>query len=559
MNLEVGFQMPSGYVDLPVDVPSPCLLSTVEAAATARSRVQFATRCRAGVKTHIREPESTSVALMAREFIPAHPDLANAAGVPAQLANAAYVESLARITYYWGHPAVNTFGRTNTWQLMQEPGATMGLFPGAPKNRMGYLDDYMPAAQRKVVTPNQDTIYGAGFADLVNDSVVIQTPSDVPDGHYWTIQIVDLFTNVIQQLGSASGTPGGKLLLVGPDWTGDRPDDFIDVLRSPTNVAAVFGRSFTQHSAAAKDRARAVLDQIGMVPLTQNVPGPLTFDCRASARNKVFPPGLTEEIVTADPDVLRVRPVDPTTFWDDLEKALDANPTVGVDDASMAQQARRLLALRTADPAWRTLLDHTALRADAELHDGATYTQVGSDVGNGWQRQARAGRWGTDWFSRAQAAVIYIYVNDFREALYFIRGTDDGGGLFFGRYRYTMTFPPGALPPVDAARGGFWSLTMYDQDYYLPAESPNGRHNIGTVNLAADELTFAADGSLTLQLSAEPPRDEVALRNWLPAPDGQFALIVRAYVPTEPLVDGTYQLPNVHRLSAFEGQADSGG
>ena len=95
-----------------------------------------------------------------------------------------------------------------------------------------------------------------------------------------------------------------------------------------------------------------------------------------------------------------------------------------------------------------------------------------------------------------------------------------------------MTFPPGALPPVDGERGGFWSLTMYDQDYFMPANSPNGRHNIGTVNLDADELTFARDGSLTLHLSHEPPTDQAAQANWLPAPDGQFALIVRAYVPT---------------------------
>lgn len=478
---------------------------------------------------------------------PAHPDLANAAGVPAQLANDRYVESLGRILYYWGYPAVNTFGRTSTWQVMTEPGATMGLFPGAPRNQLGYLDDYMSASQRKVVTPNNDTIYGAGFADLTEDAVVIQTPRDVPQGHYWTIQIVDLFTTVTHQLGSASGTPGGKLLLVGPDWTGERPADFLDVLRSPTNVAGVFGRSFAARTPEAKARARDVLNQIGMVPLSQDEPGPLTFDCEASARNKVFPPGITEQMITTDPDVLRVRPVDVTTFWDNLEEALDFNPAVGADDAPMADQARTLLALRKVDSRWKALIDHAALEADAELHDGATYHQVGVDVGNGWQRQQNAGLWGTDWFGRAQAAVIYIYVNDFHEALYFIRGTDARDTLLHGRYRYTMTFPPGALPPVDAARGGFWSLTMYDQDYFMPANSPNGRHNIGTVNLDADELRFAADGSLTLHLSNEPPTDETAQANWLPAPDGQFALIVRAYVPTEPLLDGAYQLPNVQR------------
>jgi hypothetical protein len=321
---------------------------------------------------------------------------------------------------------------------MKEPGATMGLFPGAPKNRMGYLDDYIPASQRKVVTPNNDTIYGAGFADLTDDAVVIRTPDEVPKGHYWTIQIVDLFTTMTHQLGSASGTPGGKLLLVGPNWNGETPADIIDVLHSPTNLAGVFGRSFAAHTPEAKARARKVLNQIGVVPLSQGQPGRLTFDCEASARNKVFPAGLTEQTVVADPDLLRVRPVDVTTFWDDLEEALDFNPVVGPDDAPMADQARTLLALRKADPAWKALIDHAAREADAELHDGAKYHQVGVDVGNGWQRQENAGLCGTDWFGRAQAAVIYIFGNDLHESLYFIRGTDAGNALLFGRYRYAV-------------------------------------------------------------------------------------------------------------------------
>ena len=112
------------------------------------------------------------------------------------------------------------------------------------------------------------------------------------------------------QLGSASGTPGGKLLLVGPNWKGEKPAGFIDVLRSPTNVAGVFGRSFAARTPEAKARARAVLNQIGMVPLSEDKPGRLTFDCEASARNKVFPPGVTAEMVAADPDMLRARPVD---------------------------------------------------------------------------------------------------------------------------------------------------------------------------------------------------------------------------------------------------------
>jgi len=40
---------------------------------------------------------------------------------------------------------------------------------------------------------------------------------------------------------------------------------------------------------------------------------------------------------------------------------------------------------------------------------------------------------------------------------------------------------------------------------------------------------------------------EAARANWLPAPEGQFALIVRAYVPTQALLDGSHKLPNVEK------------
>lgn len=495
------------------------------------------------------ESTNRETANLARAFTPAHAGLADAAGAPAQLANEKYVESLARLVFYWGYPAVDTFGRTSAWQLMKSPGATMGLFPGAPKNHTGYLDDYMPAAQRKVVTPNNDTIYGVCFADLAEDSVVLQTPADVPPGHYWTAQVADLFTTVTHQLGSASGTPGGKFLLVGPDWQGQKPQGFVDVLRSPTNFAGVFCRSFAARTPAAKVQARKVLNQLGVVPLKEDRAGPLRFDCEASARNKVYPPGLTADMLAADPDLLRHRPVDVRSFWDGLQKALDANPRVGAEDAPMAAQARVLLALRAADAGWRALVDRVTLAADAELHESAKYHQAGLAAGNGWQRQANGGAWGSDWFGRAQAAVIYIYVNDFHEAIYFIRGTDAKGELLQGRYRYTMGFARGALPPVDRERGGFWSLTMYDQDYFMLADSPNGRHNIGTVNLDANELQFAADGSLTLHLSQAEPADAAARANWLPAPAGQFALLVRSYVPTAPLLDGSYSLPDVQRAA----------
>jgi hypothetical protein len=483
-----------------------------------------------------------------RAFNAANPDLPRSAGRGAQLANEDYVRALARVVYYWAYPALDMTSRTSQWEIMKAgPGAMFGVGPGSPMNTSACLADYLPPSQRIVVTPNNDTFYGAAFINLGAEPVVVQTPTDVPAGHYWTIQIADVFTNVIQQLGSAARTPGGKYLLVGPDWSGQRPDGFIDVLRLTTNYGGLFPRSFASRTPEGRRRAVAVLDQMGAYPLSRNQPGQRKVDCEAISRNKVYPAGVTPEMIAADPDLVHPQWVVPERFWQDVETMLESNPTVGRDDAPMAEQARTLVALRKSSPAWNAILDEAALQADVSLHTSARYEQVGVDAGNGWQRQSNGGLWGADWFGRAQAAVVYILVNDYHEAIYFIRGTDAKGTLLDGRHRYTMTFPKDALPPVDRPRGGFWSLTMYDKDYFMLPKPANGRTNIGTVLLDANELKFAADGSLTITMSREEPADAEAKANWLPAPDGKFALIIRAYVPTQPILDGTYKSPNVER------------
>lgn len=493
--------------------------------------------------------QTPAVPYVARAFNPAHADLARSNGVPAQLANEDYVRALARVVYYWAYPAVDQQGRHSMWDIMKAgPGLMFGIVPGAPKNTSAGMGAYLTPSQRIVVTPNNDTFYGPGFADLADEAVVIQTPTNAPPGHYWTIQIVDAYSNVIHQLGSASKTPGGKFLMVGPRWKGEKPNGFVDLLRMPTNFAGVFGRSFAARTPEATARAIAVLNETGMYPFSQDTGKRRHFDCEATTKNKVYPPGVTAEMLTADPDAVRPEWVNPRTFWEELKKLLAANPDCGPGDTAMSDQARALVGLYESGARWKALLDDVALDADAAMKDSGLYHQVGVDCGNGWQRQENGGVWGSDWFGRAMAAKVYIYVNDYREAMYLIRGTDSKGALLNGRYRYTITFPKDGLPPVDRSRGGFWSLNMYDRDYFFLANSPNGRSNLGTVSLDANELTFGKDGSLVIHMSADAPADADAKANWLPAPPDQFALCVRTYVPTPSLLDGSYKLPDVQKV-----------
>jgi hypothetical protein len=83
---------------------------------------------------------------------------------------------------------------------------------------------------------------------------------------------------------------------------------------------------------------------------------------------------------------------------------------------------------------------------------------------------------------------------------------------------------------------------MYDADY-LFVENPVGRYSLS----ARDPLKLNDDGSLDLYLQRHPPgADREA--NWLPAPEGKFALIFRFYWPPDSLLKGSWQFPPVKRV-----------
>jgi hypothetical protein len=116
--------------------------------------------------------------------------------------------------------------------------------------------------------------------------------------------------------------------------------------------------------------------------------------------------------------------------------------------------------------------------------------------------------------------------------------TDADGDQLTGTHSYRVTFPAGGLPPVN----GFWSLTMYNEAHFF---YPNQlrRYSLGTKNKS---LTYGSDGSLTLYVGASSPGADHE-PNWLPAPDGDFSLYLRAYGGQQPITDSTWTPPAVTR------------
>jgi hypothetical protein len=196
-------------------------------------------------------------------------------------------------------------------------------------------------------------------------------------------------------------------------------------------------------------------------------------------------------------------------------------------------------------------LEHKAaallgLKSGAEKVD--TFLTAGAKDINGWKISSLFGDaafYNGDWLKRAAGAKGGIYGNDAVEAMYpMTRTTANGEPIDTSKHNYTLTFPAGQLPPVNA----FWSVTMYDGKSQLLIENPINRYLINSPMLPG--MKTNPDGSLTLYIQKDSPGPDRE-SNWLPAPNGPVYLVMRLYWPkTEapsllPPGEGTWAPPGV--------------
>ena len=157
---------------------------------------------------------------------------------------------------------------------------------------------------------------------------------------------------------------------------------------------------------------------------------------------------------------------------------------------------------------------------------------------NGWLFTTKTGLYGTDYRQRALVTAIGLGANRAEDTVYPVSDGPDLFQKFDGAKKYVMHFKKGLQPPVN----GFWSLTMYDANYFFV---PN-RLNRYTLS-PRDDLKANPDGSVDLYIQHESPGAENEA-NWLPAPADRFILMLRMYWPKEKspsLLNGTWSIPRV--------------
>ncbi|MBB3602593.1 hypothetical protein FHT40_002226 [Mycolicibacterium sp. BK556] len=418
------------------------------------------------------------------------------------------VRAIAKEAYIYGFPMVDTYRIQYSYFVDTDNPEYKGAW-----NQVHSIARVYTPADTAIQTPNSDTPYSMVGADLRSEPLVLHVPP-IETGRYYSLQFVDGYTHNFAYVGSrATGNGGGTYLLAGPGWDGATPEGIDDVIRSDTDFVLVVYRT-QLFGPDDLDNVETIQAGYTAQPLSAFLDQPAPTPAPALD----FPAALTPDEQKTSPEFFGL-----LTFLLGFAPTLPSEQDLRARIARLSDEPRDALAAGIAD-AW--------------VEFGALKQKI--DAG-----QVRAGElFGTkddlagNYLYRMAGAVLGIYGNSVQEAMYPVLATDAAGQPLTGAHDYTLTFPAGGLPPVNA----FWSVTMYRLPESLLVDNPIDRYLINSPMLP--NLLKDSDGGVTIYVqNSSPGADREA--NWLPAPGGPFVAALRLYWPKADALDGTWQPPKM--------------
>ena len=425
--------------------------------------------------------------------------------------------------YVYGYPLV-------TMELTRRVMTNVANVEGTrgPMGRFVNLREYPTATFRDVTAPNADTLYSTAWLDVSKEPYILTIPDE--KDRYFLMPMLSGWTDVFQVPGKrTTGTASQKYAITGPGWKGDLPEG-VKELKAPTSMVWILGRTYCTGTPEDYKAVHAIQDKYSLVPLS------------AYGKDYTPPKGKVDSSIDMKTPVRdQVNRMDAATYFKLLASLMKDNPPAKADAPMVEKMAKigivpgKEFDIGKLDPAAAKGLKDVPKAAQGKIMG---YFKEAGVYKNGWLFTTKTGIYGTAYLDRALITAIGLGANRPQDAVYPTSEVDGDGKPYDGAKRYVMHFPKGQTPPAK----GFWSLTMYDGDYFF-IKNPLNRYSFSPRN----DPKYNDDGSLDIYIQKDSPGKEKE-SNWLPAPSGKFILMLRLYWPQETapsIIDGTWTPPAV--------------
>ncbi len=433
---------------------------------------------------------------------------------------------LATEAYIYGYPLVTMEMTRRVMTNVAAPEATR-----APMGHLIKVRQYPDASYRDVTAPNADTLYTTGWIDVGKEPWLLSLPD--MKGRYFLFPMLDGWTNVFQVPGKrTTGTGAQTYAITGPAWTGTLPAG-VKEYKSPTSIVWLLGRIYCTGTPEDYKEVHALQDECKLVPL--------------STWGKPYTPPEAKVDASVDMKTAvrdQVNRMDAKEYFALLAQLMKANPPATADAPALARFARIGLVPGKDFDVGKLNADFAKRIPQLAFDRIMLQFKINKELQhiNGWNFTTKTGIYGTDYLMRALVTAIGLGANRPQDAVYPTSLKDADENDYSGTNKYVVHFEKGQAPPVE----GFWSITMYDANYFFVPNSIN-RYSISP----RQALKTNADGSIDLYVQKDSPGADRE-SNWLPAPAGKFILMLRMYWPDESspsIVNGTWTIPPVKRAS----------
>jgi hypothetical protein len=433
-----------------------------------------------------------------------------------------YAYTLGIQAYIFCYPWVYLSKIQYSWVAMKPANAFM---PNMSINKWWHATHLITPEYRDGGSPNNDTYYSISWLDVSKEPIIL-SHGDMGT-RYFTFEIASFNSDNFAYVGArTTGSKAGNFAIVGKNWKGTLPAGVKKLPASPTDYVLILGRTavkgFEDGPAAIKQQNTYKLTPLSLwgkpnivIPDNHEVLVPFNVKTDSLADWK-----------TINKAMIKNPPLPQHAVLMDMFKKIGIGPGLNVD--AMDAATKHGLARAAVD--------------GMQLLQSMLITGLGYPKINGWSvpppTMGRA-MVHNDFNTLAVQCLGGIISNDPEEAIYLNTHTDADGETLRGNKKYILHFLPNQLPEAKY----FWSLTMYDSTNNL-VKNPINRWSIGSLS---GGYKLDKDGGLTLYVQKDAPEKDKE-SNWLPADEGDFAVVFRIYGPGQKIVNQTWKMPPLEKV-----------
>lgn len=489
----------------------------------------------------------------------------------------AEITAIAKEAYIYGYPMVRMYG-----EMYASAVDAQGPDYKKPFNTLYFSQQPDTPAGGVPETASLDTPYGSAWLDLRREPLVLTVPA-IEDARYYSVQFTDLFSYNFDYVGTrTAGSQGGRFLIAGPEWKGEKPEGVERVIQSDTAFAHVL--------------IRIQLMNPEDLPNVEKIAGAFALEPLSQYAGTDAPPDVTP----VNFPVYRDEDMRTPAFFTYMNFLMQFVSTPQDEAALMARFDK--ISIGAGKPFSTDEMAENEKKALQVGIDGAIADLDAARKGDlikGADMHGTRTELKDHYLNRAYGAMVDLYGASPQEILSIAYRLDSEFKPLNGANRYVLRFEKDSLPPTDA----FWSLTLYDLPGRLLVDNPMGRYHVNS-NMVSQMEADPADGSVTVfirkaesaasapaaegeaqasagqagvakaalpdaraavqpavagtgqpQAAGQPSvavasDEKVPEANLLPAPEGDFYMVMRIYVPKEEALSGAWKEPVVMRPEA---------